>query len=156
MSILSINEETFKLRAIDFMEDPNKNFDCTIWPAARDLTYCNYQEKMLTMHQWTTEKTQEIRDRVLALESIKPTGHQIRKILKDVLGINLSVRVNKYMFRDQGTVSAYYDIAEITNPVTGDRSDYHIDNPALPYIINSIRLVLYYPKMNVPEEGLKF
>lgn len=155
MSILSINEETFQLSMMDFMEDPNRNLDVDIWAAHRGWEPGSYADAMSDMHHWTTEMTRKVRSRILALGVIKPTGRQIRKILKDVLGLNLSVRVHKYMFREQGTVHAYYDIAANANPAVAYRID-KISDPSLPYDIQHIRLIINYPKMNVPKEGLKF
>lgn len=155
MSILNINEEVFQLRAVDFMEDPNHDLDVSIWAAGPNRRLTTYTQEMVDMNTWVLEKTEAIRKQILELDVVKPNGRQIRKILKNVLGINLSVRVNKYTYKDDDIVHAYYDIASNSERAFADR-DSHIESDKLRYSINSIRIVINYPKMIIPAQGLKF
>lgn len=155
MSILNINEEQFKVRAIDFMDNPDHDIEVRIWAALPSDKRAVVNKEINDMRVWVYEKSQAIRDQILVLDSIKPTGREIRKILKNVLGINLSVRVRKYMFRDN-VVQAYYDIAANAKNAFADRICYIMNNGTIPYNINSISINISYPKMTVPEEGLRF
>ena len=151
MSVLGINEEKFSLRAIDFMTNPETDCDINIWAITTDSKGFSQSE----VNAWANKKTEFIRSQILGLNTIKPTGHQIRKILKEALGVNLSVHSNKYIFRQPESVYAVYDISSNYERLFADRVCV-IKSDNLPCTINSIRITMYYPKMNVPAEGIKF
>lgn len=157
MSILNINEENFKLRVIDFMENPDEDLDVSIWTTGLNRNndqvapawgHAMIHDLYKDMNTWTAKVTNEIRTRILELAMVMPSGRDIRKILKDVLGVDLSVRAGKYMI-DGGT-QIYYDIATNNKRAFADRFC-RIETDKLPYKINSIRIAMRFPKVIIAK-----